>query len=207
MNYRWLFRFCSKERFSLILPFLILPASKVKIQPMIDIRVWAGNWEGRIIKNWFLLLSLHINFQSTFYMIGLWEVGGRGGRGWPILIIWDNQIFRIRTSLAEWTSMIPRGSFWHNKNMWSKLMTKYSSDDSGSIPMQLVGDKNPAHPYLPPYNLANVQTSTTQPWLERAYRFSYQKWGQTVPGCKSIVFLTNGVKKTRDTITLQTPPL
>ena len=46
---------------------------------MIDIRVWAGNWEGRIIKNWFLLLSLHINFQSTFYMIGLWEVGGRGG--------------------------------------------------------------------------------------------------------------------------------
>ena len=42
-------------------------------------------------------------------------------------------------------------------------MTKYSSDDSGSIPMQLVGDKNPAHPFLPPYNLANVQTSTAQP--------------------------------------------
>ena len=142
----------SKERFPLILPFLILAASlsQVKIQTVIDIRVWAGR-EGRIIKNWFLLLSLHINFQSTFYMIGLWK-GGEGGRGWPILIIWDNQIFRIRTSLAEWTSMIPRGSFWHNKNMWSKLMTKYSSDDSGSIPMQLgaevllVGDKNTPHP-------------------------------------------------------------
>ena len=121
-----------KREISLILPYLSLPARLVvKIQPMIDIRVWAGTGRGELLKIDFCCLAyiLTSNLLFTWLACGRWS--------WTKWINWDKQTSDIRLDhsyihmviwcWADWTS------FWHNKNMWSKLMTKYQGDHSGSI--------------------------------------------------------------------------
>ena len=166
---------------------------------------------GGLLKIDFCCLAyiLTSNLLFTSLTAGRWEVGGGGGNK-----INNPRQSDIQTRSELCTVWLNEPHFEPIKICEAKPGTKYHGDDSGSIPMQLgaglvlylvAGDKNTPFSPLPPYNLANIQTSTARLGSSEKkgvlllcfIRQGAGLWAETSlsQDVNTIVFLTNGVKK------------